>query len=183
MSPPSFRLQASDGNLVVYDNRGTNNALWSPGIAGRGVVRAVMQTDGNFVAYNARSQAVWSTGTSRQPGAWLAMQNDANLVLYSAKGQALWSMFSVWPYGNVSISGLPSRLGAAAAPNSDQDPTNGGAAGSASGAGTTAGWSTTTKVLVGAAAVAGLGGAYALWARTGAPGATLNRSGRRAGRP
>ena len=58
----SARLQQSDGNFVVYDNQGIDNALWSPGVNGRGVVRATMQTDGNFVLYNAKDVAIWATG-------------------------------------------------------------------------------------------------------------------------
>lgn len=97
------RLQASDRNFAVYDAR---LALWSPGIAGRGAVILIMQGDGNLVAYGPGGRVIWKTDTAGNPGAWLAMQNDGNLVVRSRDGRALWSMFSVWGWGNVSLSGL-----------------------------------------------------------------------------
>lgn len=41
-------MQASDGNLVLY---GPSGVVWSAQVAGKGVTRAVVQPDGNFVLY------------------------------------------------------------------------------------------------------------------------------------
>ena len=151
----SARLQQSDGNFVVYDNQGIDNALWSPGVNGRGVVRATMQTDGNFVLYNAKDVAIRATGTEGHPGAYLDMQNDGNLVLYAANGQSLWSMFAVWGYGNVTFgsNGLLEGVGAIA-PDTGQDPTPVGTAAGSGLASPAPGTSTTTYVVGGLAAVA-----------------------------
>jgi len=49
-----------------------------------------MQTDGNFVLYDAQNRPLWASGTNGQAGAYLAIQDDGNLVVY--KGTATpWS--------------------------------------------------------------------------------------------
>ena len=50
-----------------------------------------MQSNGNFVVYDADGAARWSTRTRGNPGAFLRMQNDCNVVLRSRGGAALWS--------------------------------------------------------------------------------------------
>lgn len=57
-----FKLQLqADGNLAVWK---TNEAffVWSSGTYRRGITRAVMQSDGNFVLYKGLSP-IWSTNT------------------------------------------------------------------------------------------------------------------------
>jgi hypothetical protein len=41
-----------------------------------------MQSDGNFVVYDASNNPKWASGTWGQPGDTLAVQNDGNLVVY-----------------------------------------------------------------------------------------------------
>jgi hypothetical protein len=77
----------TDGNLVLQDRSG--RAIWSPGIVGRGGVRAVMQGDGNFVVYTAQNAPVFNTGTQGRPGASLVVQDDGNVVIYHG-GRAIW---------------------------------------------------------------------------------------------
>jgi hypothetical protein len=50
-----------------------------------------MQTDGNFVIYDAGGAAIWSTDTQGHQGARLAVQDDGNLVVYRADGLAVWA--------------------------------------------------------------------------------------------
>ncbi len=82
-----------DGNLVLYDHF---TAIWAvncwpechhdwgdPG-------SAIMQSDGNFVVYNAVGVAVWNSGTWGNPGAFLRLQDDGNLVIRSAAGVVIW---------------------------------------------------------------------------------------------
>ncbi|MGW4528060.1 hypothetical protein [Amycolatopsis sp. NPDC004378] len=79
-----------DGNLVLRNSSG--DALWSTGTEGKGVDRAVMQQDGNFVLY-AGSDAKYATGTGGYTGASIRVQEDGNLVVY-ANGTAEWDRYS-----------------------------------------------------------------------------------------
>ena len=72
----------SDGNLVIY-RKPSNRAIWSSKTQGRGVIKAVMQYDGNFVLYTANNVARWHTGTDFKPANHLLLQDDGNLVIYS----------------------------------------------------------------------------------------------------
>lgn len=76
-----------DGNLVLYV-RG-DQAVWSTETSGQDVVRAEVQTDGNFVLYTA-DKPVWHTDTKGKKDVKLVLQDDRNLVLYAADGAA-WS--------------------------------------------------------------------------------------------
>ncbi|MFN6508529.1 hypothetical protein [Xanthomonas translucens] len=80
---------SASGNLEIY----TNGALtWQSGTAGSGEL-AVMQSDGNFVIYNAAGNAVWNTGTSGLTDAYLALgPNGAlNIIARTPGSQAvLW---------------------------------------------------------------------------------------------
>ncbi len=50
-----------------------------------------MQSDGNFVVYNASNTALFATGTAGNAGAHVRMQADGNLVVYTTAGVAKWS--------------------------------------------------------------------------------------------
>jgi hypothetical protein len=80
-----LNLQASDGNLVLY---GPTGPIWQSGTSGKGVARAVMQPDGNFVLYTASNQAVWSLNMGRA-NPYLNVRNDGNLAFYWYR--AVWS--------------------------------------------------------------------------------------------
>ncbi len=79
----------ADGTLVMVDNS-TAAVKWSSGTATPIPGQAVLQTDGNFVIYNARNEAMWASGTSGNAGASVVVQIDGNLVLYSSTGTAVW---------------------------------------------------------------------------------------------
>jgi hypothetical protein len=49
-----------------------------------------MQTDGNFVVYDAAGNPLWTTETSGTPDAHLVLQDDGNVVVYRADGQESW---------------------------------------------------------------------------------------------
>ena len=53
---------------------------------------AVMQGDGNFVAYDGAT-ARWSTGTHGNYGAYLNVQDDSNIVVYTYWDYPLWSIW------------------------------------------------------------------------------------------
>src|SRR5271165_5712529 len=76
-----------DGNLVLYDSRGT--AIWSsftrtfPGFA-------AMQQDGNFVLYEPDGATpFWATGTSVSSSR-LILQDSGNLAVVDPLGRAVW---------------------------------------------------------------------------------------------
>lgn len=89
-----FRLAyQSDGNVVLYNNV-TGTTQWNSGTAGTGAGSAIMQSDGNFVVYDAQGVAKWFTKTGGNTNAFLVLQTDGNLVVYSSGGQAVWDRFS-----------------------------------------------------------------------------------------
>ena len=77
----------SDGNLVLYHD---STSVWDIGTSGRSAGVAVMQTDGNFVVYDANDQYVWDSGTSGNSGAYLAVEGGGNLAVYAANRAWLW---------------------------------------------------------------------------------------------
>lgn len=71
-----------DGNLVLHDiSFPTHRLLWNLGTTGRDVHRATMQSDGNFVFYNAVGQAVWDAGTTGSGAVRITLQDDGAFVL------------------------------------------------------------------------------------------------------
>ncbi|MEU9480405.1 hypothetical protein [Streptomyces sp. NPDC048191] len=93
--PYTRLVMQGDGNLVMYRLR-DGAAIWSTHTQGHPGATAVMQTDGNFVVYDAAHVALWSTHTQGNSGAYAVMQNDGNLVGYTStggpgKGGALWA--------------------------------------------------------------------------------------------
>jgi hypothetical protein len=59
-------------------------------VAPSGVVRLVMQSDGNLVLFRvADSAQLWSSKTSGNPGAYTSMRTDGNLVVYGPSSQVL----------------------------------------------------------------------------------------------
>jgi LysM repeat protein len=63
--------------------------VWATGTNGQDVVRAEVQTDGNFVLYTP-DKPVWHTDTKGKHDVRLILQNDRNLVLYGFEGP-VWS--------------------------------------------------------------------------------------------
>jgi hypothetical protein len=85
-----------DGNLVLY-RTGSTNALWASNIFGSSAGRAIMQTDGNLVVYDASATAVWASNTAGNSASWLNVQDDGNVVIYRTNGTAAWSTHTVQP--------------------------------------------------------------------------------------
>ncbi len=82
-------LYQSDGNLVLYDDV-DRTAPWASNTGGTSAGQAIMQSDGNFVVYNAQVVGLWGSGTAGNANARLLLQNDGNLVVYRADGQPAW---------------------------------------------------------------------------------------------
>jgi hypothetical protein len=77
-------VMQNDGNLVLYQGIPAQSLqpLWSTNTQGTTGQTAAMQTDGNFVLYDASSTALWSSTTQNNPGSYLAVQTDGNAVVY-----------------------------------------------------------------------------------------------------
>ena len=56
-----------------------------------GFYRAVFQTDGNFVIYNAWNYVIWNSGSQNRGGSILYFQGDGNVVIYRSDGRAVWA--------------------------------------------------------------------------------------------
>ncbi|MEW2625035.1 hypothetical protein [Streptomyces sp. NPDC048106] len=76
-----------DGNLVLYDKKGT--PLWWSGTVGQGA-KAVFQADGNFAVYTQDGATAWSSRTDGHDGARLVIGTDGNVSIRSG-GAVLWS--------------------------------------------------------------------------------------------
>jgi hypothetical protein len=87
-------IMQGDGNLVLY-RQDDGVALWSTGTWNTPANHAIMQTDGNFVVYDATGKAYWATGTWTDPGSYVVLQDDGNFVLYGPNGGALWATNTV----------------------------------------------------------------------------------------
>jgi hypothetical protein len=115
----------TDGNLVLYDHAPSGTtARWATATAGRTVVEAVMQADGNFVlyskpGYNAQD-AVWATKSDRNAPAHLILQDDGNLVVYADRDNNV-----LWAAGVAESSPTSSGVGS--------DPSAGGGSAQSSG--------------------------------------------------
>jgi LysM repeat protein len=80
-----------DGNLVLAAR---GKSVWATGTDGQDVLRAEVQSDGNFVLYTSADKPVWNSDTDGKQDARLILQNDRNLVLYALddkKVQPVWS--------------------------------------------------------------------------------------------
>ncbi|MFI7133668.1 hypothetical protein ACIBQ1_48885 [Nonomuraea sp. NPDC050153] len=87
-----FKLvQQKEGNVVLYDMQGDQRALWTTPTAGKPGARSIMQSEGNFVVYDANLKPLWTTPTAGHAGAWLAVGNDGQVIIYSRDNQPLWS--------------------------------------------------------------------------------------------
>ena len=78
--------QASDGNLVIYDN--AHQPLWSRGGSYVQHARTVMQDDGNLVTYSnylpkvsGSGSAIWATNTAGSGLSYLGLMDDGNLII------------------------------------------------------------------------------------------------------
>lgn len=83
-------IMQSDGNLVLY--RALDGVpLWASNTPQTVVNHAIMQGDGNFVAYSAAGRAFWASGTNGHSGAYVIVQDDGNLVVYDGGNRASWA--------------------------------------------------------------------------------------------
>ena len=90
-SSRQFRLTyQADGDLALYDDR-TRTRVWAANTADTTPGQALLQTDGDFVVYDAAGAKRWSSGTLGNPNAYLAVQDDGNLVIYRSDGQPVWN--------------------------------------------------------------------------------------------
>ena len=58
--------------------------------AGLGVVKAIMQSDGNLVLYDEEEKPMFSTGTHGNPGSQLVFGQSCNFMVVSPDNRILW---------------------------------------------------------------------------------------------
>lgn len=74
---------ASDGNFYIYD-LAHNTGTWGPGTYGHPGAYAMLQTDGNFVVYDANGVGIWSSGTYGTNAERLNMEDDGRIILFKS---------------------------------------------------------------------------------------------------
>lgn len=88
----------SDGTLLVRRSDFSTRAVLTTGAE-----YAVMQSDGNFVAYRDPVTPLWHTmtgGSPGNPGSYLVMHDDGDLVVYNSANRKLWNLGSDYIYGD-----------------------------------------------------------------------------------
>jgi nucleoid-associated protein YgaU len=105
---------------LVLASRG--HAIWSSETNGQDVVRAEVQSDGNFVVYTA-DKPVWHTDTKGKKNVRLVLQDDRNLVLYGADGAAWSSKTETDAPPPPEPEAAPAAEAAPAETAAEQDPT------------------------------------------------------------
>ena len=74
--------------LLANQQLNVNDQLFSH----NGLVRLIMQGDGNLVLYRTVDDiALWASNTAQKPVTHAIMQGDGNFVAYSAAGQPFWA--------------------------------------------------------------------------------------------
>jgi uncharacterized protein YjdB len=76
----------ADGNLVLRQGA---SLRWAAGTNGVGY--ALMQGDGNLVAYTSAGTVQWQSGTWGHDGSFLRLENNGQAVIYSPTGAPLWT--------------------------------------------------------------------------------------------
>jgi hypothetical protein len=87
----------------------------------QGSVKAVMQSDGNLVLYNAMKRRQWSSETNYNRPANLVLRNDGNLVINSEDGDFVWATnttalcsglkkYFLWSQNQASITSITEML-------------------------------------------------------------------------
>jgi len=94
---------APDGNFFIYDIA-HNIGTWGPGTYGHPNAFADMQTNGNFVVYDANSNALWASNTYGSGATDLRMESDGRIILY----KPWWSSGQHTPVNATPLSPPPS---------------------------------------------------------------------------
>jgi len=84
--PDRLITQASDGNVVLYDN---GRPVWNAGTEGHPGDHLILLGDGDLVVYAPNGTVLYQTGTV-SPGDHLIVCGDGNLALVSQAGMIVW---------------------------------------------------------------------------------------------
>jgi hypothetical protein len=82
-----------DGNIVLTGPSPCFQVLWASNTAGHyNVWSLVMQSDGNFVAYDAHNKPYFATNTVGKGGNFVVVQDSGNVVMFNSQGtDVIWS--------------------------------------------------------------------------------------------
>ncbi|MFD2081580.1 D-mannose binding lectin [Actinopolymorpha cephalotaxi] len=115
-----FALQfQTDGNLVLYQDpvASTRRAYWSTNTwwlpADQKPTRAVIQTDGHFVCYDAGNRARWASGTWGPAfhSPYIVLGDDGNLVIYANGTEPVWASGGPGGVGSIPPRGYVTEPG------------------------------------------------------------------------
>lgn len=87
----TLHLQASDGNLVLYNAAG--RAVWATNRSNGNIL--VLQGDSNLVDYTSSGSPLWASNTVNRGAARFVVQSDGNMVMYTAGGGVVWASNTV----------------------------------------------------------------------------------------
>ncbi len=74
---------APDGNFYIYD-LAHNTGTWGPGAYGHPGAFAMLQSDGNFLVFDANGVVLWSSGTYGTNADRLNMEDDGRIIIYKS---------------------------------------------------------------------------------------------------
>lgn len=84
-----------DGNLVGYPTavNGNTQAFWASGVLTNHPHKAIIQSDGNLVCYDASDKPYWASNTNgKGRGPYkLVMQSDKNICIYDVNDSPTWA--------------------------------------------------------------------------------------------
>jgi hypothetical protein len=95
LSSGNYKLLLNDnGNLGLYNSSGDsiNSVIWQSNTENKGVTPYILllQTDGNLVIMDSKSQIIWSSDTSGQPPLKLVLSPNGNLCIVDNTGKSIW---------------------------------------------------------------------------------------------
>lgn len=94
--PFYFEAQSGTGNFFEYDTNGY--VLWTPGIVTTDSTYSIMQTDCNYVIYDAFGMSpLFNTGTQNDGSTCdLKIDSSGNLDVYNPSSSVVWSNYAGW---------------------------------------------------------------------------------------
>jgi hypothetical protein len=88
----TFETENGRMRILYHDPiSGLDSDLWDTNTTTG--THATMQTDGNFVLFNAQNQVLFSSGTANHPLDWMVWQYDCNLAIYDPV--AFWAISGI----------------------------------------------------------------------------------------
>ncbi|HEX4862189.1 MAG TPA: hypothetical protein VFV07_13210, partial [Rhizomicrobium sp.] len=78
----------ANGALTLWASN-PRRSVWTSNTRNKGAWRTYMQSDGNFVIYDAPGRAFWGSGTHGNPNAIMAVQDDGHFAILRPNGTVI----------------------------------------------------------------------------------------------